>query len=75
MSLSYPVVVVREKGEYWAFVPDLPGVFGRGRSQGGVKKDIAEALKLYVEDCRINGEQPYLSSVKVVAFSEVAIQA
>jgi len=51
MRHEFPVVVVREGREYWAYVPDLPGVYGRGRTAAGAKKDITDALTLYIEDC------------------------
>ena len=50
-DIEFPVVVVREGREYWAYVPDLPGVYGRGRTAAGAKKDITDALTLYIEDC------------------------
>jgi len=48
---KYPVVVVREKREYWAYIPDIPGIYGRGKSAKKAKEDIHRALSLYIEDC------------------------
>jgi predicted RNase H-like HicB family nuclease len=45
---KYPIVVVREKREYWA---DIPGIYGRGKSAKKAKEDIHRALSLYIEDC------------------------
>ncbi len=48
---KYPIVVVREKREYWAYIPDIPGIYGRGKSAKKAKEDIHQALSLYIEDC------------------------
>jgi predicted RNase H-like HicB family nuclease len=75
MTLHYPVVVVKENREFWAYVPDLPGVYGRGKSEGNARKDLIEALKLYIEDCRADGERPPQSAAKIISISEVAVPA
>lgn len=62
----FPVIVVREKREYWAYVPDLPGIYGRGRTAVTAKRDILEALELYVEDCLASGETVPQSAAQVV---------
>jgi predicted RNase H-like HicB family nuclease len=66
MRRSYAVVVVKEQGQFWAYVPDLPGVYGRGTSSRAAKEDIAEALRLYVEDCRASGDPVPKSTARVV---------
>jgi predicted RNase H-like HicB family nuclease len=48
---KFPIVVVREKREYWAYIPDIPGIYGRGKSAKKAKEDIYRALFLYIEDC------------------------
>jgi len=48
---KYPIVVVREKREYWAYIPDIPGIYGRWKSAKKTKEDIHRALSLYIEDC------------------------
>jgi predicted RNase H-like HicB family nuclease len=75
MTLHYPVVVVKEGRDFWAYVPDLPGVYGRGKTQASARKDIVVALKLYIEDCRADGEHPPKSAAKVISVSEVAVPA
>jgi len=47
---------VKEGREHWAYVPDVPGVYGRGRTAAAAKQDILNALRLYVEDCVASGE-------------------
>ncbi|MBI2898450.1 MAG: type II toxin-antitoxin system HicB family antitoxin [Deltaproteobacteria bacterium] len=47
MVRRYAIVVVREGTEHWAFVPDVPGVYGRGDTSDEALSDAAQAL----EDC------------------------
>ncbi len=56
MTFHYSIVVVQEKGSCWAYVPDMPGVYGMGKTAALAKKDLAAALKLYIEDCRADGD-------------------
>jgi len=75
MTLHYPVVVVKEGEAFWAYVPDLPGAYGRGKSEENARNDLVEALKLYIEDCRADGEPPPQSAAKVISISEVSVPA
>jgi len=62
----FAVIVVKEKREYWAYVPDVPGVYGRGRSAEAARRDIRDALELYVKDCLASGEPVPRSNAQVV---------
>ena len=53
---KYPIVMVREKNEYWAYTPDIPGIYGRGESAKKAKEDIHQGLSLYIEDCLADGD-------------------
>jgi predicted RNase H-like HicB family nuclease len=70
---KYPIVVVREKKEYWAYIPDIPGIYGRGKSAKKAKEDIHRALSLYIEDCLADGDQVPTSSAKVVDVDTLSI--
>jgi predicted RNase H-like HicB family nuclease len=70
---KYPIVVVKEHKEYWAYVPDLPGVYGRGKTSRQAKQDIKEALILYIQDCVADGDKIPVSSAKVVDVDTLAI--
>ena len=73
MRYQYPVVVVREKRKYWAYVPDLPGVYGRGKTATAAKKDIAAALRLYIEDCVAAGDPVPKSVAQVVNVDTLSV--
>lgn len=75
MTLHYPAVIVREGKGCWAYVPDLPGVYGMGNSPAAAKKDLREALRLYIEDCRADGDPIPRSAAKVIEVDEIAISA
>ena len=70
---KYPIVVVREKKEYWAYIPDIPGIYGRGKSAKKAKEDIHHALSLHIEDCLADGERVPTSSARVVDVDTLSI--
>jgi predicted RNase H-like HicB family nuclease len=47
---TYPITVVREGRNYWAYSEDLPGVYGLGNSIEEAKASILAAMRLYVEE-------------------------
>lgn len=63
VTRKYPIVVVKERKEYWAYIPDIPGIYGRGKSAKKAKEDIRQATSLYVADCLADGDG--ISSVLV----------
>ena len=70
---KYPIVVVKEKKEYWAYIPDIPGVYGRGKTAKKAKEDIRQALSLYIEDCLADGDKIPVSSAKIVGVDTLSI--
>ena len=70
---EFSVVIVREKREHWAYVPGLPGVYGRAKTAIGAKQDIARALKLYMEDCIAAGEPVPKSAAQVVNVDTLSV--
>ncbi len=49
--MSYLVIFTQEKnGCFSASVPSLPGCFSQGKDLKEVKKNIKEAIELYLED-------------------------
>ena len=75
MTYQYPIVIVREGADYWAYIPDLPGVYGRGRTSANARKDLRAALKLYIEDCRADGENIPASHIKSLKIDHIALAA
>ena len=65
--------MVREKREYWAYIPDIPGIYGRGKSAKKAKEDIHRALSLYIEDCLADGDTVPTSSARVVDVDTLSI--
>jgi len=73
VTRKYPVVVVKEKKEYWAYIPDIPGIYGRGKTAKKAKEDIREALALYIEDCLADGDKVPVSSAKIIDVDTLSI--
>lgn len=70
---KYPIVVIKERKEYWVYIPDLPGIYGRAKSSEGAKDDIKKALSVYIEDCVADGDKVPVSSAKVVDIDTLSI--
>lgn len=70
---KYPIVVVREKKEYWAYIPDIPGIYGRGKTAKKAKEDIQQALSLYIEDCLADGDKVPISTARIVDVGTLSI--
>lgn len=73
VTRKYPVVVVKEKKECWAYIPDIPGICGRGETAKKAKEDIREALALYIEDCLADGDKIPVSSAKIIDVDTLSI--
>lgn len=73
MTLHYSIVVVREGKDCWAYAPSLAGVYGMGRTPAKAKKDLIEAIKLFIEDCKEDGDPYPQSAAKIVQVDQVAI--
>jgi predicted RNase H-like HicB family nuclease len=69
----FAVVVVKEGRGHWAYVPDLPGVYGRGGTPTAAKHDLLEALTLYVEDCLAAGDPVPKSAAQIVNVSTLSL--
>ncbi len=70
---KYPLIVIKEKREYWVYIPDIPGVYGHGKTTKKAKEDIRQALSLYIEDCLADGDKVPRSSARVVGIDSRSI--
>jgi len=70
---KYPIIVIKEKREYWAYIPDIPRVYGRGKTTKRTQEDIRQAITLYIEDCLADGDKVPRSSAKVVEIDSLSI--
>jgi len=51
MKGEVTIVIERaEEGGYWAYCPEVPGANGQGETIDEVKEDLAEAIRLILED-------------------------
>jgi predicted RNase H-like HicB family nuclease len=44
------VIEAAEEGGYWAICPEVPGANGQGDTVEEAKQDLAEAIRLILED-------------------------
>ncbi len=57
MDRKYLVVIEKaDDGSFSAYVPDLPGCVSCADTPDEVKVQIAEAIKMYIEDVIADGE-------------------
>lgn len=75
MTLTYPIVLVQEDNRWWAYIPDLPGVYGVGVTEDAAKKDIISALELYIEDLREDGKPIPASHIQKLETDNIQVSA
>jgi predicted RNase H-like HicB family nuclease len=54
--MRYAVVIEQAKGNYSAYVPDLPGCVAVGDTIEEIEQMILEAIEFHLEGMRLNGE-------------------
>jgi predicted RNase H-like HicB family nuclease len=58
--LTYDIVIEREddpKAGYSVYCPDLPGCFSNGGTVAKAKRNMREAMELYLESLVAHGEE------------------
>ncbi|MBK1616929.1 hypothetical protein CKO42_00395 [Lamprobacter modestohalophilus] len=53
--MRYAIVIEKAKGNFSAYVPDLPGCIATGESVAEVESRIREAILLHIEGLREDG--------------------
>ena len=64
MKLTYVVVYEQTPDNYCAYVPDLPGCIGTGKTWDEVQRTMEEAIELHIEgtmECGLPLPQPRMS--------------
>ena len=55
-KFQLPVVIEKDKDGYYAFCPTLPGCFTQGDTYEEALNNIADAMRLHIEDRLASGE-------------------
>jgi predicted RNase H-like HicB family nuclease len=55
--MRYAIVIEKAKGNYSAYVPDLPGCVATGDTVLAVEGEIREAIRFHIEGLRADGVQ------------------
>lgn len=74
-SLIYQIVLVQEDEVWWAYIPDMPGVYGMGATESAAKKDISDALSLYLESARVEGMTIPESHIRKIETDRIQVPA
>lgn len=53
--MRYAIVIEKAKGNYSAYVPDLPGCVATGASVADVEKEIRDAIRFHIEGLKQDG--------------------
>lgn len=53
--MRYAIVIEKAKGNYSAYVPDLPGCVATGATVEEVEAEIREAIEFHIEGMREDG--------------------
>jgi predicted RNase H-like HicB family nuclease len=55
--MRYAVVIEQAKGNYSAYVPDLPGCVATGATVEAVEQEIRAAIRFHIEGLKADGLQ------------------
>jgi predicted RNase H-like HicB family nuclease len=69
--MRYAVVIEKGKGNYSAYVPDLPGCVAVGDTVEETEREIQEAIEFHIEGLRADG-LPIPEPTSRAAYVEVA---
>lgn len=53
--MRYGIVIEQAKGNYSAYVPDLPGCIATGATPEEVEREIREAIRFHIDGLREDG--------------------
>jgi predicted RNase H-like HicB family nuclease len=70
--MKYAVVIEKARGNFSAYVPDLPGCVATGASAAEVEQEIREAIALHIEGLREDG-LPIPAPTSQVEYIELAV--
>ncbi len=48
MGQTMPLVALHKNKEWWAYCPEIPGVYGVGETASEAEKDLEQAFKLHL---------------------------
>ncbi len=67
---KYAIVIEHRENNLSAYAPDLPGCISTGKTVDEVERNIREAIELYMEGLREDGE-PIPEPLTAVAYVEL----
>jgi predicted RNase H-like HicB family nuclease len=62
--MRYAIVIEKAKGNFSAYVPDLPGCIATGETVEAVEREIRAAIRFHIEGLKADGlEVPASTSI------------
>ena len=55
--MRYAVVIEKAKGNYSAYVPDLPGCVATGETVEAVEREIRTAIRFHIDGLKADGSE------------------
>lgn len=53
--MRYAVVIEQAKGNFSAYVPDLPGCIATGKTEQEVEREIRDAIRFHIDGLKEDG--------------------
>lgn len=72
-TLQLPVVIERDEDGYYAYCPSLKGCQTQGKTYEKALENIRDAVQLYLEDMKENGEELPLPAQSIFTTISVAV--
>jgi len=72
-TYHFAVVIEKDKDGYYAFCPELQGCYTSGQTFEEARANLAEAIRLHVEDRIADGEEIKLPESVNLSVVEVAV--
>ena len=69
-TLRYAIVIEKAKGNYSAYVPDLPGCIATGNTVAEVEASPREAIAIHIDGLR-EDEQPVPQPSSIVSYVDI----
>ena len=70
--MRYAIIIEKAENNYSAYVPDLPGCISTGKTLEETENNIKEAIELYIDTLREDGQAIPEPSLTVKAISVAA---
>ena len=75
MTSSYPIIIEKTEDGYYAECPFIQGVYAQGETEGEVRANLKDVLKMTLEDIKARGERVDLTDSVSLTISSLTVSA